>query len=213
MTIYALTVTPNVVAMGLRDNVGVFNSPMAASQQTVDRGALHWYAEYSYTNVRQADRGTLLALIAKLRGRTHRIEAPVYDNQAEGAYGGTPLVSGGSQTGSTLAVDGCSINVTDWIKAGDYFSVDVNGAQELKMATADASSDGSGNITLTFEPRLRFSPLDNAAIRVQDGVLPKPAGTYLLVPQETLWSSMPARAGYRSALSLQMVEDMLAGAP
>jgi hypothetical protein len=49
-----------------------------------------------------------------------------------------------------------------WLRAGDYFSV--NG--ELKRLTEDASTNGSGEATLTFEPFLRNSPVDNAVVTV-----------------------------------------------
>ena len=83
------------------------------------------------------------------------------------------------------------------------------------MATADASSDGLGNVTLTFEPRLRFSPLDNAAIFVEDGVLSKPQGVFILTNQEQVWSSLPAATpqSRRSAVGLELREDVFATQP
>ena len=212
MSNFDLTPTPNYVVMALRGNSGAFDSPLIASQQVVDRGGLHWLATYTYTEARSADRGELLGTIASLRGQAHRLIVPVYDNEAGGAYGGTPLVNGASQTGSTLNINGCSTSITNWIRKGDYFSVDVNGVHELKMATANSDSDGSGNVTLSFEPRLRFSPLDNAVIYVQDGVLPRPRGVFMLTEPEQNWSSRPGE-NKRSAISLNLTEDMLASAP
>ena len=37
---------------------------------------------------------------------------------------------------------------------------------ELKMVTADETSDGSGNLTINFEPALRSSPSNNAALTI-----------------------------------------------
>lgn len=210
MTVFALTPVPNLVVMGLRDNTGTFDSPLTAAQQTLDRGGLHWIATYSWTAVRGDDRAELMGLLASMRGRANRIAVPVYDNPKRGAYGGTPLVAGASQTGSTLTIDGCDLSVTNWIRKGDYFSVDVNGQHELKMATADANTDVTGAISIQFEPRLRASPLDNAAIWVEDGVLPKPQGVFLLTNNELAWSSMPGQPTKRSALSLEMREDVFA---
>lgn len=75
---------------------------------------------------------------------------------------GTPLVKGAGQNGNTLAIDGCTPGVTGWLKAGDYFSVN----SELKQFTADASTNGSGEATLAFQPALRNSPEDNAPLTV-----------------------------------------------
>ncbi len=208
MSTVNLIVTPQIVVMMLRGNTGVYESPLIGSMQTVDRGGLHWILTYTWTELRGDDRAEMMGLVAELRGQANRARVKVFDNPKRGAYGGTPLVNGASQTGSVLIVDGAG-TVTDWIKRGDYFSVDVNGEHELKMATADASSSG-GAVTLNFEPRLRFSPLNNAAIFVEDGTLPKPNGVFLLTNPETNWSSRPALADGRTAMSLQFTEDVFA---
>lgn len=209
MSIFDLAPTPNVVVMNLRGNTAVYPSPLTSSMQTLARGGFHWMATYTWTNIRGDDRADLLGTIAGLRGQENRLRVPVYDNPKRGAYGGTPLVAGASQTGSSIDLDGCSLSVTNWIRKGDYFSIDVNGEHELKMATADASSDGAGLITVAFEPRLRFSPLDNAVVYVEDGVLSKPQGVFVLTNAEQNWSSSPGVVK-RTAVSLQMTEDMLA---
>lgn len=111
-----------------------------------------------------------------------------------GPLGGTPLVNGGSQgvayatvkdTGTqSLITDGWTAAAAARVKAGDVFTIagvyDVNPVTKatlphLKMFTvvADASSDGSGNATLTISPPIVASgafqtvsavPADNAAM-------------------------------------------------
>lgn len=212
MSVFDLTPVPTSVVMAIRGNTGLYESPMTAAAQTVDRGGEHWLAAYTYTNARGDARGELMGTIAALRSQSNRLRVPVYDNPKRGAYGGTPVVDGASQTGFTLNIKSASISVTNWIRKGDYFSVNVNGEHELKMATADASSGGTGLVTLTFEPRLRFSPLDNAAVWVEDGVLSKPQGVFMLTNPENNWSSMPGILK-RTATSLQMTEDVFATQP
>jgi len=212
MSNFDLTPVPNIVAMKLRDNSGVFDSPMIASQQTIDRGGLHWIATYTYTELRNDDRGEMLGTIAAMRGRANRMRVSVYDNEKRGAYGGTPLVDGASQTGSSIDLKGCSNNISNWIRRGDYFSVAINGEHELKMCTADASSNGTGLITVSFEPRLRFSPANSAVVFVEDGVLSKPQGVFLLANGEQNWSSRPG-VNKRSVVSLELLEDVFATAP
>ncbi len=209
MSNYDLSQVPSYVVMALEGNTALYNSPLIASAQTLDRGGLKWAAVYTYSNVHEDNRGDLLGTIALLRGQAHRLRVPVYDNPKRGAYGGTPLVAGASQTGSSINLDGCTASVTGWIKKGDYFSVDVNGEHELKMATADANSDGTGAITISFEPRLRASPLDNAAVYVEDGVLAKPRGIFVMRDASVNWSSVPGTKR-RSTLTLDLVEDVFA---
>lgn len=210
MTTHNLTVRPNSVQISLQSNTGLFTSALIGNAQTIDRGGMKWQAVLSYLNLRNADRAELMALIAELRGQANRVRVEVADNPARGAYGGTPLVDGASQTGNALTVDGLSTSVTNWIRRGDYFSVDVNGEHELKIATADASSDGTGDITLNFEPRLRASPLDNAAIYVQDGVLSRPQGVFQFSGAVNGWSSRPGAQSKLTNATLNLIEDVFA---
>ena len=207
MTTYTISVTPNSMSMQLAANSATFVSPLNGSVQTIDRDGMKWVAQLNYINLQTDDRAAMMALIAKVRGQEHRIQVKAFDNPARGNYGGTPVVAGGSQTGNSLNIDGASFTVTDWIKEGDYFAVDVNGSLELKMATADASSDGGGNVTLQFEPKLRASPLDNASVYVAT-TFTKPSGVFMLSNATNGWDSMPGSSGPLTSLTLNLVEDV-----
>ena len=209
MTVYALNQTPTSVRVGMIGNTGLATSGLIGSAQTIDRQGLKWSFAYGFAELRGDDRADLLGTIALLRTQAHRLRVPVFDNPNRGAYGGTPLVNGASQTGNTLTIDGASLSVTNWIRKGDYFSVIVGTEPELKMATADANSDGAGNVTLTFEPKLRASPSDGAAIHVQDGVLTKPAGVFMLAANEIDWESFKHR-GLHTNITLELIEDVFA---
>lgn len=196
------------MTMELIGNTALFPSPLIASAQTLDRGGQKFRATLNFLNMVDADRAVIMGLIARLRGQAHRLRIPVHDNPNRGAYGGTPLVNGASQTGSALIIDGCS-NVTNWIRAGDYFSVDVNGEHELKLCTQDLTTSGGGG-TVNFEPRLRASPLNNAAIYVEDGTLPKPTGVFVMDGNTTGWTSRPHTSTQISDFVLRLVEDVFA---
>jgi hypothetical protein len=77
-----------------------------------------------------------------------RINVPSY---------GTVLVNGGSQTGTSLIVDG----LTSAPQAGDTFTI--AGVNLIYTVTIDATVT-SGGATLTINPALASSPADNAAI-------------------------------------------------
>src|SRR3990167_1601755 len=102
-----------------------------------------------------------------------------------GALGGTPLVNGVPTSGATtLAVDGWTATITDIVKEGDIFTIAgvnaVNGitGEDLGFLrqfaiTADASSNGSGETTLSIDPAIISSgggktvsalPADDAAL-------------------------------------------------
>jgi hypothetical protein len=111
-----------------------------------------------------------------------------------GPMGGTPLVNGAAQnvtyaaskdTGTqSLITDGWTAAAAARVKAGDVFTIanvyDVNPVTKATLphlkqfvVTADGSSDGSGNLTLTISPAIITSgafqtvsaaPADNAAL-------------------------------------------------
>lgn len=122
-----------------------------------------------------------------LMGRAAGLNWSMSQNVAShtnGAHGGTPLVNGASQTGSSLVTDGWTTS-TAILKKGDIITLaGVNGLNPQNRAsigvrqfvvTADVSSDGTGNATIPVYPSIvtsgarqtvSASPADNAAITV-----------------------------------------------
>jgi hypothetical protein len=146
---------------GLETNTQTFTSPLTKATQRAVLGGSRWVATYTLPAMNRAQVANWQAFLLQLEGSANTFYG--FDPDAinpRGAWTGTPLVNGGSQTGSTLTIDGCTANVTGWGKAGDYFSC--NG--ELHMLTADCNSNGSGQATLAFKPAMRSSPADNAPL-------------------------------------------------
>jgi hypothetical protein len=109
-----------------------------------------------------------------------------------GAQGGTPLVDGASQTGSTLVTKGWTAAAANRLKKGDVFTIAgvyaVNpqnrtstGQLRQFVVTSDFASDGSGNGSVSISPAINppgvsqqltqyqtvdSSPADGAAITV-----------------------------------------------
>lgn len=197
MTTYSFpAVTPNEMRIRFVSNTEVFRSPLSDAMQTVDRGGEHLGVVIDYRNMKTAQKAQIIALLARLNGQQHRVNLPFHAMDNQGAFGGTPLVAGASQTGNTLTIDGCSLTVTDWMKEGDVFSF--NG--EMKIATADADSDGSGNATLTFWPRIRTSPPDNDPIEVTT-----PTGVFMLASNQ---HEVGFRPGLFADTSIALIEDI-----
>lgn len=192
-------VTPNEMSITIVSNTQVFRSPFTGAMQTLDRGGEHLIAQLNYRTLQTADKALLTAFLARLNGQQHRCNLPYHAIDNQGNFGGTPLVAGASQTGNTLNIDGCSLGITDWIKAGDFFSV--NG--EMKIATLDANSDGAGLATLTFSPRLRTSPPNNDPIEVTN-----PTGVFMLSDNSQGISQRPGPNGGFADLSITFVEDI-----
>lgn len=149
---------------GLRTNTGRFESPLNNAVQRKLYPGARWELTITLRAMRRHDAAIWQAFLLSLEGSVNTFNG--YDPDAREPRGpatGTPLVKGAGQAGSSLLIDGCTANVFGWLRAGDYFSV--NG--ELKMLTADADTNGSGETTLTFKPALRNSPADNAPLTVR----------------------------------------------
>ena len=157
------SIRPTSSRWRLVTNTQTHISPLSGKQQTLELPGAKWEAELTFANLSVENGREIFGFLASLRGPSitfnlhdHSLEAP------RGIGTGTPLVNGADQTGNTLITDGWTISQTGIMKRGDYFQV----GTELKMITADADSDGSGNATLTFESPLRAAPSNNATITV-----------------------------------------------
>jgi hypothetical protein len=191
-------IIPNESTIEFESNTQVFRSPLNGAIQTVDRSGERLTMSLVHRNLSGADRAVLMAFAVKLNGQQHRVTLYNHAENQRGAFGGTPLVAGASQTGLSLNIDGCSSGITNWIRAGDWFSV--NG--ELKLCTADANSDGGGLCTIAFTPRLRASPANNDPLTTTNGT-----GTFFLAKNSNSWTNRP---GGFSDFSLSFVEDIAA---
>lgn len=78
------------------------------------------------------------------------------------SYG--PSVNGGSQTGDTLVIDGCSPNVNGFLLPGDYIQIGSASAAHLYKVLTSVDTDNSGGATVDIWPNLRSSPADDTAV-------------------------------------------------
>lgn len=188
-------IAPAQLEFALVSNTVTHTSPLSGAEQTIEFPGARWRFTFSMDNLTEADTALLQAFLVKLRGRAgrfymHNMARPT----PRGIATGTPLVNGASQTGTTLITDGWTPSTTGILKAGDF--IGVNG--ELKMVVADANSDSGGNATLTFEPPLRASPANDAAITTSS-----PKATFRLAGDDSAWTT---RAPVLTDIPLQGVE-------
>lgn len=158
-------------SFGLEAHTQTFTSPLTRNTQRLVLTGGRWRADYTLPKMNARQAGPWMAFLDQCEGMANTFNAYDPDRQRPlGAGTGTPLVKSGSQTGSSLTTDGWTSS-TLVLKAGDYFSVN----NELKRVTADVTSDGSGNATVTFKPALRSSPADDAPL-----TLTRPTCTMIL---------------------------------
>jgi hypothetical protein len=184
---------------GLETNTQTFESPLTKAVQRKLLLGSRWTLSGTLPAMNRAQMAPWQAFLLQLEGRVNTFYG--YDpdgREPRGLAAGTPLVKRGSQTGSTLEIDGCTPNVTGWMLAGDYFSV--NG--ELKMLTANVNTNGSGEATLSFKPALRTSPADNAPVTVRDCT----CTMVLTDDMQAMWEGASNRTGFYEPLTFSAVE-------
>lgn len=125
----------------------------------------HWRVELEWRIMDELEAGEWRAFYALLQGRANTFELPIptYDGPSSGYSGPAGLVNGAGQTGNSLITDGWS-NSTQIFRAGDLFTVN----NELKIVTANVSSNGSGEATIPIEPPIRVPPANNAPLEIDE---------------------------------------------
>ena len=134
------------VTVGFTPNLVANATDQVAVTFVTGSGDMEGVASFEDTAV--VARGGNLFRSAGSASNWTRINVPAY---------GTVLVNGGSQTGSTLAIDG----LTAAPQAGDTFTV--AGIAKVYTVTADATVS-SGGSTININPALASSPSDDAAV-------------------------------------------------
>jgi hypothetical protein len=186
---------PQMVEWGLRSNTWTFASPLSGSVRTVGIPGARWMAALTWPSMHRDDAVVLQALLVRLRGMENRLlmhdlSKPVL----RGSGGGTPVVNGASQTGSSIILSGLPATTLVY-KAGDMLGI----GGELKMVTTDATSTGGGALTVQFEPPLRASPSNGSAVTTS-----KPQARFVPADNSVRWLNEPARIV--SGFTLELIE-------
>jgi hypothetical protein len=117
-----------------------------------------------------------------------------------GALTTSAASTGTSQTGGALYLKGGPASTAGAIAAGDMVEVITGSTSQMIRLTADLDFDAAGLGYMQFEPPIRTSPSDNAAVIVQ-----KPMGKFLLASEEVGWETRP---GLFSDFAIDLVEDV-----
>lgn len=133
----------------------------ALTRQVRSRGVQAWRLGLAYGGMKRADFAPLWAFLVKQGGQAGSFTAQLSAFAPRGTAAGTPMVNGGSQTGTSLVTDGWTPGDTV-LKAGDFFQLEND--KKVYQVTADAVANGSGQVTLSLYPALRKVPADNAEI-------------------------------------------------
>lgn len=140
-------------------------SAFTGSQQVQDWGGRWWHYEIEMALTKGPDGRRLSGFLAGLGGSAGRFLLIDPSAAHQATTPGGPLVSGGSQSGSTLLSAGWVPDSTPLL-SGDLFSLGADAQTRLHQLTADVTADATGTATLSFVPPLRAPPLDQAGLNV-----------------------------------------------
>lgn len=110
-------------------------------------------------------------------------------------------VNGASQTGNDLDVWGFPASTSNLLKIGDYIQLGSGASSTLHLVTNNVSSDIYGKANIEFEPKLRTSPADGAAVTYTS-----PKCVMQLVDNDAVWQSdfssvYSVTIGFREAIT------------
>ena len=123
--------------------------------------------EFYLVKVSDNDAKKFMALIRKYKreGTIFNIDHRDYQTP-NGAGGGSPIVQGTAQVGSTLVIDGASNSITGWLLAGDIFTLaGINVAYDVAV-TVDTATGGTASIEISPPIYTGASPADNATLTI-----------------------------------------------
>lgn len=183
----------------------VLQSRFTGAIQTVHRSSGHWVMRCTWTNILGEERAKLLAFLLRVNGTEHRVRMPFFGQKQRGDLGGSPVVDGAGQTGTSLNIRGCDPSVTNWMRVGDVFRYD----NALRVATTDADSDGTGDATITFVPPIRTSPADGVALQTAASITGIMALTSA-VPMGNVASMRQSNGDLYSTIQADFIDDVTA---
>lgn len=189
------------VTMTLTRVVARTTSPFTLEEQAFQWPGERWSVEFNPPAfTRRATASPWLAFAIKTKGSFNYflLGDPAARNP-QGIATGNPLVAAGNQVGNVLQTKGWTPSVSGILRAGDYIQYGTGINSRLHMVVEDANSDALGNANLTIEPALRYSPLINSPVVVND-----PKGVFRMSSNSFSWSVAPGPV-YRLNISAEEV--------
>ena len=168
-------ISPTSSSLAWLDNSVTFFSPLSGTTRTESRPGGRWRLTLTFNNQKNLTGASdplheLEAYLFKLNGAENRavIADPAYIRSSSG--GVSVKVKGAGQTGKSLITDSWPVSSTV-LYAGDRIGI----SGQMIPVTADVTTNGAGEATLTLAHPIRNAPDDNAVLE-----LDAPTARYIL---------------------------------
>lgn len=147
--------------------VALSESPFTFEQQTYVHQGQRWRVMISLPKMRRSQAAAWIAAMAQLNGRAGTFLLGDPDAKSPQGQGtGAPEVSPGADAmgQNTVRTAGWTAGITGILKAGDHIGFGTGSDSRMYMLVQDATSDGSGNATLTVWPNLRRASVNGESV-------------------------------------------------
>lgn len=154
-------VHPSSIEFDPLEKVEQNTSIYTGQAQTYDLMNSLWTGTISLPSMYRTDADAWQAFILACRGMINCfLLGDPTASTPKGVASGAPVVAGAGQTGYSLVTRGWTHSIPNILTTGDYIQI----GYRLYRLTDNASSDASGNATLSIWPNLRDLPADGTAI-------------------------------------------------
>lgn len=156
-------------------------SPMSFQTKRTEHSGKKWVAELELPKIYDSEnQGKWRRFLVEAKGgiQTFLLSDPTYQGP-NGDPGGTPQFDSFDGNNRTIKTSGWDANTTV-LKEGDYLSI----KDELKLVMSDATTDGSGDVTINVRPPFRQSLKTGDSIEFND-----PKGEFILNETDVEWTS------------------------
>lgn len=193
---------PSEVTWRLRARTQTHTSPLDGTVQTLAMPGARWEATLTWGALSVADYRTLEAFISSLGGMAGRFFYGPIHGPRRATGGGTPVINGASQSGSTLSTRGWSASAQAFL-VGDWLSyTDTTGRRRLHQVTANSTANGSGVASVSIAPPIRRAGADGAALTITT-----PTGVFMLASDDE--GQMSVRPPLIGSMPLSIVEAIV----
>jgi hypothetical protein len=134
-------------------------APQGGAFQRLNRIGSRFSLDISYTRLKPEPDARILARRLR-RAKTEGALFPVPQPGLQIGNPGNPVVDGGGQSGSSIAIRGFAPGYA--VREGQFFSIIDGGRRYLHCASGDAVAGGDGRLVLAIHPMLRVRPANGA---------------------------------------------------
>jgi hypothetical protein len=165
---------------GLNNVVGKTESIFTQHEKTIEYGGQQWEGNFELIELNDYDIMPWKAWIASLEGSTGFFEMKPPRQSSRGNVSQNGKVKSITRP-DKITIKGLSSGTSNIFKAGDY--IQIKDTDELKMVMNDEDSNGSGEVTVDIQPKIRQKPSNDTTVETQS-----PVGLFRLDNDEPGWT-------------------------